>query len=1727
MTSFAALQRLYDTNRFLEAFHQSADYWNPARRFDDLSCDELILGGRLAARLGGRRLSRWLLRSAFNRYPSEPRVRYFASHLHRRGWKLFEQLRESESSPELPGADSRTQADWLATRALLWASVRDFAAAHRCIERASFYRPNDSWVFSCQADVFGLEDRWDDALRSAELAWEINPGAPYVAHSLGQSLLNLRRVREAADRLSAAAESCQSFEVASGACWHLCALAETFEGDDRRRTMSRARALAGNLASLAPLADRETRALVARVWLDIAQQDDDHDATERWSYEARSPFHRAVMKNLRANPNGLRVRLPFRCGIQKHDACLPTSVASALEAMGTHIDPDVMASEITFGGTPEWAAAEWLENRGFCVRYFPATPDTAARLVKNGIAFIMTLEGDASAHAVAVVGIDEAAGTLIVHDPQSFRTSEYLSEYIGHGEAPLGPKAMAVVAPAQLPLLERLLPEADSEAIAATERHHQLVTLHGPAAARELVQDFAKRYPSHPVTRLLVAMQATHDGQLGAALRDLQDLLRAFPNSAFVRSRILSACRSLGNTALTRETLATVVHRGVVPGIESQQNWLYPPGHYVAEYADLLRQSAETRDIALSLLHGVLVREQTCAFAWHVLGEVFSSEMDTSGALLAYRIAACLADSWEHYARAYCDALGNCGRIEDGLRWLEERVRRFGSSSRAVSTWTTWIGALEQWGRPQEALRATEESLNRYPDSAALLAFVVPFTARMGQWERAEALLGRLAAAGNSALFHKAAVAFYRMRGDLEKSIQHAYDCVSESPLSTEAYGDLLQLIAKRDGAVAAVDLASRWLADHRGHDGFEQLYSQQLDRVAFSRFRKYSLLLRRSRRNPQDGWTWRELVFLCCLEYRSADDRRRGRLAARIHKFLQQCRRISPEAAATLRAQALWSEACGKWSEALEGWSQSIRREPESLYAYEHALNCLARFEAAERKRAWEEISALLPRYSGRLFAARYNAMRAAEMFGFTLAEQSVSRWATLRADDPEGLEARVHLLFEHGHGRTDAERALEILQPAVERHPYHIGLRSSLANARHKLGKFGEAEQVLADLVRRHPDDSPAHIQLARVHEQGGQLDKALQVLESASQRDPQNTDLWDVRAQMLIHARRFKEANSAVRDGLSRFPRHVHWRERAIRLLLDCGQPEDAIEAAREGVRVYPRGAYLWFLLGTTLNDLRRFATHGEIEKCLRHSLALDQGLFAPADRLAIFLVEQRRYAEAEQVMLCVRERLSDPTPANGRLAWIHHQQGKKEEARNELASLLRAVPSYLWGWMVLHDALVADQAWDDARTIFISTPTELQTHMRFRRQRLVLLEKAGLSPAELDSEWNALLQDFPEDLAVHLQRYDSLRSAKRMPEAAKVLELARARYPENLFVLARFVEVLAQDQQRKAEAIHTLLTIFFADGEDPSWAVDYAWGAAKVAKWQHQGYEQARELLRQGSRPTPRALSQLSSYALVHYGTFKQRLQPRWRTWFPDRGASEILAMLNFVDSSVWANGTYRTILLRHLCDFGYHRAVVRYWRRHKPLVEADVLSWSETARALVALKKNKFARQHLADWRSRTGVPMWAVANYVMCFSPRRRSHLRELVSSCRDALAGLPHDHCAKYLVHRQAEACALLGDQAGFQQVWLKHGNYLTSKLEQNEWFDSRSKHLLTDLPVMARALQQSELPLYQQTLRSVRWRRMFGGFHLADHSRMPTWRWFWWILFWLALSMSMLRSH
>jgi tetratricopeptide (TPR) repeat protein len=1717
MILLADLQSLYDRNRFLEAFRQSAGYWNSPVRLEDLSLEELILGGRLAARLGGRRLSRRLFRAAFDRNPSDPRVHYYTLGIRRRAWLLFDELRSWEANAEIPGADSDTQASWLATQGVSWASLRDFTRAHACIERARSFQTSDGWVSSCESDVFGLEDRWGEALNCAELAWEMKPGTPFAAHSLGTSLLNLRRIREAAERLAAAADNCESFEVAHLACWHLCALAETIQGDERGHVMRRAEELADQLSNLAPLADRETRAQFARIRLDIAEMEDDHVAMERWANEIHSPFHRIVLENLRKNPSGLRIRLPFRRAIQKHEACLPTSISSSLAAMGIEIDPDVMASEITFGGTQEWAAAQWLEKRGLEVRFFPVVPEVAVRLVKNGFAFVMTLEADASAHAVAVVGLDEAAGTLIIHDPQALRATEYLLSSIGKNETPLGPRGMVIIPQDNVALLDQLLPQPDVEAATAVESHRQAFMLRGAVAAREIVAKLTERQPSHPITRMLKAVQAIQNGQVGLALVEFQDLIRMYPGSAFVRARLLSCCRSLGDTALMRSTLASVVESGMLPGIQSQQDWLYPPSAYVSEYADLLRASTETRNQARSLLHGVIRRESSCAQAWHILGDLLWEEHDIPGSLLAYRIAACLAGSNEHYARAYCDALGHATRKEEGLQWLEDRVRTSGASPQAIATWITWISALEDWGDPERALATSEDALKNRGNSSDLLAFVVPFLARMGRWQEAGVLLNRLEAAGNSALFHEAASDFHRRRGALQKSLVHAEAWVNESPLSMPARRELLNLIAKRDGARAALERATEWLADHPGHDEMEQLYCQYLDQTSSPRWKKYSLLRRRAKRNPEDGWTWRELAFTCISDYESKDGRRREKLQRSIEDLIAQCDRTAPDDAATLRARAQWCEARGDWTQAIDLWLESINREPNNSHSYRQIWDCLARSNSDQRKQSWQNISTKLISYSGRLCVAREAIMLAAQRFGVAEAEKTASTWQENRPDDPEVTEAHTDLLLDHGHGRTDTRRALEMLQPAVERFPFHFGLRFSLAVALRKLGNFKEAGEVLTEIIRRHPDNSPAQIQLARVHERNGDVNEAFRILASAASLDTQNADIRDVQAQILIATGRHEEARATIHEALLQSPENVHWRERAIRLFVDCGDKEAAVQAAREGVRVYPRGAYLWFLLGRTLNEMRHFAAQGEIESCLRRSLSLNQGLFLAADPLAMLLVEQRQYIEAEDLMLQIRDRLSDPSPAMGRLAWIHREKGDKSAAREEMISLLRATPWYSWGWSVLVDWLSEDKAWNETRSALGSVPPELATNVQFRRQRLNLLEQAGLSAAELDSEWNSLLRDFPEDISLHLLRYDSLQAGKRFPEAAAVLEVIRPVTQENPYFLARFVEVLAGDPKQKDQTIESLMRIFFAETEESLWPADYAWKAVQSAHLEEIAYQKALSLFRQGAHPTLRALSILASHAATLGKTEKRNLQPIWRTWLSHRGARELIAMLKILDAATWSRERHRATVLKQLSDLGYSRLVVRYWKRNKEVVEADVDSWAQTGRALVNLNRKSEARKLLGRWRERAGVGMWVLANYVLCLSALRPKELRETHAACRDALAGLSHDQCAKYLVHRQAEACALLGDTKAFSETYNEYRNYFDGKLGTGEWFEARRKHLIDDLPAMARLLEANDPRKYGWKLWGLRWKRFSRRLKSPTLSGKKTnLRWTW-ILFWL----------
>ena len=282
-------QSLYDRHRFLDLYSEIR-LLDSATEVNALSADVLVLSGRLAGRLGGLRLSRWLLRRVFHRDPSSPRVRYFTRHLNPLRLRFIDDLKAFVDHPDIGCDDLGVRASWYASYAFTWARLRDFDRAYECIQVAHSLVQNDSWVLFLESEVYGMADRWSEALRSAERALEVDPGAPFAIHSLGMALINLGRVEESAARLFAAAESSQSCQLVLEACWHQCAFAETLDGEQRHRVLDQARKIAGRLPGLMPLADRESLKSVARTNLDIAELADDYAGIERWALQPVQRF---------------------------------------------------------------------------------------------------------------------------------------------------------------------------------------------------------------------------------------------------------------------------------------------------------------------------------------------------------------------------------------------------------------------------------------------------------------------------------------------------------------------------------------------------------------------------------------------------------------------------------------------------------------------------------------------------------------------------------------------------------------------------------------------------------------------------------------------------------------------------------------------------------------------------------------------------------------------------------------------------------------------------------------------------------------------------------------------------------------------------------------------------------------------------------------------------------------------------------------------------------------------------------------------------------------------------------------------------------------------------------------------------------------------------------------------------------------------------------------------
>jgi hypothetical protein len=214
--------------------------------------------------------------------------------------------------------------------------------------------------------------------------------------------------------------------------------------------------------------------------------------------------------------------------------------------------------------------------------------------------------------------------------------------------------------------------------------------------------------------------------------------------------------------------------------------------------------------------------------------------------------------------------------------------------------------------------------------------------------------------------------------------------------------------------------------------------------------------------------------------------------------------------------------------------------------------------------------------------------------------------------------------------------------------------------------------------------------------------------------------------------------------------------------------------------------------------------------------------------------------------------------------------------------------------------------------------------------------------------------------------------------------------------------------------------------------------------------------------------------MADYAMLRESGGKKRLQPFVQTLLPGAGAREVRWLLRRLDACERVDPRCRVELLRRLSEYGYHRNIIWYWKKHRAVLEGEVECWGYVGRSFVTLKRRREAREHLGNWRTRPGVRMWMVTNYVLCHRLLGRKNLEETRATCADALAKLPHDHTARYLAHVLADANIQLKDMDTLRAVMIKHRNLFTGALHKSEFFPERRKYLLDRIPALVALVDQ-----------------------------------------------------
>ncbi len=208
--TLTGVENLYNVGSYLDAYRLALSI-GPLHRWRGTPAR--VLGSRLAARLGGHKLSSILTATAWRETPrAAPAVLYRVYHLFlTKGplsvWEFTEDWKSLDGLTEI------VTADFLALRARVAGIYRDFELAWRLMDEALERAPDSPWLWCERAALLATEERLEEARLSCDKSLQIRPWFHPTVQVQAHLLQRERRMSDADAWLEDASKHLQSAEV--------------------------------------------------------------------------------------------------------------------------------------------------------------------------------------------------------------------------------------------------------------------------------------------------------------------------------------------------------------------------------------------------------------------------------------------------------------------------------------------------------------------------------------------------------------------------------------------------------------------------------------------------------------------------------------------------------------------------------------------------------------------------------------------------------------------------------------------------------------------------------------------------------------------------------------------------------------------------------------------------------------------------------------------------------------------------------------------------------------------------------------------------------------------------------------------------------------------------------------------------------------------------------------------------------------------------------------------------------------------------------------------------------------------------------------------------------------------------------------------------------------------------------------------------------------------------